>query len=97
MNKSWKYGLIKVAIENEGTDIEEQINLLVELYPFGKDGEYISFCKASLQSLEELQFAQKDLECDGINEWFYDNGTFIWKVCNKCVHGDWEWTPKDTQ
>jgi hypothetical protein len=62
MPNSWKYGLIKVEIEDEGTDYETQINLLVELYPLGDNGEYDSFCSARLQSIEEIQNAQKDIE-----------------------------------
>ena len=91
MSSGWKYGLIKVAIEDEGADYEAQINLLVELYPLGNNGEYSSFCLARLQSIEEIQNAQKDIEHDGINEWFYDNGVFEWKVCNNCTQGDWDW------
>jgi len=91
MSSGWKYGLIKVAIEDEGADYEAQINLLVELYPLGDNGEYSSFCLARLQSIEEIQNAQKDIEHDGINEWFYDNGVFEWKVCSNCAQGDWDW------
>ena len=91
MSSGWKYGLIKVAIEDEGTDYETQINLLGELYPLGDNGEYDSFCLARLQSIEEIQNAQKDIEHDGINEWFYDNGAFEWKVCSNCSQGDWDW------
>ena len=97
MSKGWKYGLIKVSIEDEGTDIEEQLNLLVELYPLGENGEYTSFCKANPQSIEWLQKAQKDIERDGINEWFYDNGVFTYNMCDKCGEGSWDWTPKETQ
>jgi hypothetical protein len=57
----------------------------------GDNGEYSSFCLARLQSIEEIQNAQKDIEHDGINEWFYDNGVFEWKVCNNCTQGDWDW------
>ena len=91
MSSGWKYGLIKVAIEDEGADYETQINLLVELYPLGDSGEYDSFCFARLQSIEEIQNAQKDIEHDGINEWFYDNGVFEWKVCSNCAQSDWDW------
>ena len=91
MSSSWKYGLIKVTVEDEGTDYEVQINLLVELYPLADNGEYNSFCRARLQSIEEIQNAQKDIEHDGINEWFYDNGVFEWKICNNCAQGDWDW------
>jgi hypothetical protein len=95
MSKGWKYGLIKVAIEDEGTDYEEQINLLAELYPLGENGEYDSFCTARIQSTEELQNAQADVERDGINTWFYDNGTFTWVGCEGCYEGRWDWEPKE--
>ena len=96
MSKGWKYSLIKVAIDNEGTDHEEQVNLLVELYPLGDNEEYNSFCNARLMSIEELQIAQKDIGRDGINEWFFDHGVFAHKVCDNCLHGDWDWTPNDS-
>ena len=92
-NKGWRYSLIKVAIEDEGTDYEEQINLLVELYPIGDNGEYNAFCRASLRSLEEVERAQRDIEREKINTWFYDNGTFEWKMCDKCNVGTWDWQP----
>jgi len=94
VNKGWKYGLIKVATYVGGI---EQINLLVELYPLGDNGEYNTFCEARPQSSEELQLVQKDIERDGINEWFFDNGAFEWEVCNGCFQGKWDWTPKETQ
>jgi len=90
----WKYGLIKVSIEDEGTDNEEQINLLAELYSLGDDGEYDSFCKADLRSVEELQHALKDVERENINTWFYDNGLFAYVVCDCCTEGRWEWEKK---
>lgn len=93
MSKGWKYALIKVAVEDKGTDYEEQINLLVELYPLGDDGEYDSYCRARIQSLEDLQNAQADVGRDGINEWFYDNGTFTWAVCKDSFKGEWDWEP----
>ena len=40
----WKYGLIKVSINNEGTEFEDQINHIVELYP-DKNQNYTSFKK----------------------------------------------------
>ena len=97
MSKGWKYGLIKVAIEEEGTDCEEQVNLLVELYPLGENGEYNSFCTARIQSIEELQNAQADVKRDGINTWFYDNGTFTWDTCKNCMQGEWSWIAGNTK
>ncbi|MAG27669.1 hypothetical protein CMI47_19230 [Candidatus Pacearchaeota archaeon] len=95
MSMGWKYGLIKVGVEDEGTELEKQINLLVELYPLGDNGEYTSFCKARIQTLEELQNAQSDIERDGTSTWFYDNGTFTWNVCPHCLAGDWDYEPKN--
>jgi hypothetical protein len=88
----WKYGMIKVAIEDAGTDYEEQINLLVELYPLGESGEYNAFCPAKPRTLEELGMAKRDIERDGINEWFFQNGKFEWQVCGGCFDGQWDWT-----
>lgn len=96
-NKGWKYGLIKVAIEDEGTDYEEQINLLVELYPPGYPGEYSAFCRARLQSLEEIEQALRDIKRDGINTWFYDNGIFEFKEETEYKHYEWDWTLKEVE
>jgi hypothetical protein len=95
MSKGWKYGLIKVATAYEGDEYEEQINLLVELFPLGDNEEYNSFCNARLMSTEELNSAQKDIERDGINNWFYDNGIFEHETCSHCLDGQWDWTPND--
>jgi len=101
MSKGWKYGLIKVDIEDEGTEYVEQTNLLVELYPLGDEAKgeelYNTYCNARLMTLEELKMATADIERDGINEYFYDNGNFEWKVCGKCYDGDWAWTPNQGQ
>jgi len=97
MSSGWKYGLIKVYIEDEGTEFETQINLLVELYPMGEEEEgeelYNMFCKASIRTSEDMRLASADIERDGINEYFFNNGTFKWNVCNKCNDGDWDWKP----
>jgi hypothetical protein len=88
----WKYGLIKVSIEDEGTEFEEQINHLVELYP-GENGNYTSFCNARLITVEELEFALNDIKTDGINEYFFDNGKFNWDICESCYTSDLDWEP----
>jgi len=89
---TWKYGLIKVALDGPSFDTV-QINMLVELYPLGKTGKYDTFCRASLQTLEDIEMAKRDIERDGINEYFFNNGTFKW-VSGKEAH-DWDWTPKE--
>lgn len=86
----WKYGLIKVSIDYEGTDHEEQINHLVELFPDEK-GNYTSFCNARLMSIEELEFALIDIKEDGINEYFYDTGKFTWDSCKSCHNSSLDW------
>ena len=87
----WKYGLIKIGVEEEGTEFEEQINMLVELYPLGENGEYDAFCKADLRSLQELDMARGNIVRDGINTYFYDNGTFKWDLETR----SWDWIPDE--
>ena len=42
----WKYGLIKVDVRDmRDTEFEEQVNMIVELYPLGENGEYDAFCR----------------------------------------------------
>ena len=86
----WKYGLIKVAVEDAGTEYEEQINKLVELYA-DKNQKYTSFCNARIMSVEELEFALNDVKQDGINEYFFDNGKFTTKICNECYSSELDW------
>jgi hypothetical protein len=86
----WKYGLIKVSIDYEGTDHEEQINHLVELYP-DENGKYTSFCNARLMSIEELEFSLSDIKESGICEYFYDTGKFTWDSCKSCHNSSLDW------
>ena len=88
---AWKYGLVKVLVRYEDTEFEEQINMLVELYPLGENGEYDAFCKADLRSLKELDMARGDIIRDGVNNYFFDNGTFVWDDEEK----DWDWAPDE--
>ena len=85
---AWKYGLIKVY--DEPTFDTSQTNMLVELYPLGEGGEYNTFCRAGLQTLEEIEMAKRDIERDGINEYFFNNGTFKWVPEKE----DWEYQRK---
>jgi hypothetical protein len=89
-NVGWKYGLIKVSIEDEGTESEEQINHLVELYP-DENGNYTSFCDARPMSVEDLELALKDIKIDGINKYFFDNGKFNWDICDHCYTSKLDW------
>ena len=79
---TWKYGMIKVA-EDHGEDVCE----LVELYPSFADNESPSYTRPFLTSLRCLQMDLKDVEQDGINTWFWENGTFSWNQ-NKYF---WDW------
>ena len=88
---AWKYGLIKVEIQDEGTEFEEQVNMLVELYPLGDNGEYSAFCKADLRSLQELDMARGDIIRDGVNTYFFDSGEFVWD--RESI--SWDWIPDE--
>jgi hypothetical protein len=70
----WKYGLILVQKGN--TPDEDQCEL-VELYS-NEDKEYTSFCKAVIISKEDLFRAYEDVDRDGVNTYFYDNGKFYY-------------------
>ena len=95
---SWKYGLILIARKGERwpkdpdakfgilTVCDEDACFLAELYS-GKGGEFHSFCTAEMQSLTDLKAATADVERDGINTWFHDNGKFIWDDEDK----EWDW------
>ena len=101
---SWKYGLILIARKGERwpkdpdakfgdlTVCDEDVCALVELYS-NNAGEYHSFCAAELRSPFELKTALADVEQDGINTWFHNNGKFIWDDEEK----EWDWvkTPSD--
>ena len=73
----WKYGLIKVDVREEGTEFEEQVNMID------------AFCRADLSSLQELDMARGDIVRDGINTFFYDNGEFTWDHEAR----SWDWIP----
>jgi hypothetical protein len=85
----WKYGLIKVAGEDPLT--AEPECMVVELYDIEKHDEYTSYCLAHLDSLFSLKLAVKDIERDGVNEYFYNNGSFKYDS----VKGTWIYTSKE--
>ena len=97
---NWKYGMILIArgkytytdFEGEGTgecEIEDDMCMLVELFS-GDSGEYHSYSETSIDSPKELSRAHTDVSRDGVNTWFYENGTFTWN-CNK---EEWDYTWK---
>ena len=87
---SWKYALILVHIEDEGEDIESEICELVELYVI--DGSP-AYCKARINSPEELRNACNDVDRDGINRWFYENGAFTYVFDEEVGQRGWDWRP----
>jgi len=88
---SWRYGLILVDVEEfEGE--EEEIYLLAEVTTNDGDTHPVGFIEASIQNLKELEQACQDVKAAGVNRWFYDNGTFEWKMCEYKEGKAWEWT-----
>ena len=85
----WKYGLIKVADALPLVDRPEC--MLVELYDMEDNGEYNSYCKARINNPWALKCAAKDVERDGINEWFFNNGTFNYDH----IEDSWIYTSKE--
>jgi len=83
----WKYGLILVAKAQH--EDEEDCCELVELYS-DDNGEFTSYCKPRVCTVDALKLACKDVEKDGINTYFYDNGTFEYNFVEK----DWDWFKK---
>jgi hypothetical protein len=88
----WKYGMIKVAeeINLESNEVVEDICELVEIYQDGL-GEWTSFCRPSVTCLETLNRLHKDINKDGVNTWFWENGTFAWSMEEKF----WDWNSKE--
>ena len=89
-SESWKYGIIKIV--HPTVDHDENFCELVELYshldPESEARVFHSFCKARINSMEELSSAYNDAMKDGVNTWFAENGTF-----SVSEHGFWDWEP----
>ena len=84
----WKYSMILVDV----TAAAEEICQLSELYNIGG---LPAFCKATLMSPIELIQAAKDVHRDGVNRWFYENGTFSWEKEEGMSKYTWDWTPTE--
>jgi len=82
---TWKYALVKVLERDEETHCE-----LMELYDTDNNGDFRSYCPARIHTIEELDCAHKHIHKDGVNTWFFDNGTF----CFDEEMGFWNWIPK---
>tara|TARA_R110000765_G_C18539114_1_gene560654 strand:- start:137 stop:427 length:291 start_codon:yes stop_codon:yes gene_type:complete len=89
--KGWKFGMILVEVcEETGEEICE----LVELYTLDDENNYGMWCHARLMSPDELELAHADVQRDGINRWFYENGTFTHEVDEEMREPKWDWKPK---
>lgn len=82
----WKYAMILVDID----EFDQEVCQLSEL--FNIDGHH-AFCKTELLSTWELMQAAKDVQRDGTNRWFYENGTFSWEKDEDTSKYAWNWTP----
>ena len=82
---TWKYGLIKVETE-DGEDLHQ----LVELTSLNGEG-FTSFCEARINSVIELTRAHDDVQRDGVNTWFFDNGVFSWVMDSLTGQYHWDW------
>ena len=83
----WKYALIEIDFPDLWDADDGKYCELVELYQ-DVDGRYTSFCKTNIHSLKELENAHTDVNRDGVNTWFAENGEFIWNREDKF----WSWT-----
>jgi len=90
--KGWKFGMILVEIcERTGEEICE----LVELYTLEKEDEYSVWCQARIMSPDELEMAYHDVRRDGVNRWFYENGTFSRELDEDMGMRQWNWQPNE--
>jgi hypothetical protein len=86
---AWKYGMILVEIADDGEETCE----LVELYDMDEDGHHEAFCRARVMSPEELAAAAEDVERDGVNRWFFENGDFVWQFSEE--RSWWNWKKRE--
>ena len=83
----WKYSLVMHDNSDECPDGHKPKCFIAEVYDMDRDGHYESLCEARIESIEELKKAYEDITKDGINMWFYTNGSFSRK------DGKWDWNP----
>ena len=78
--------MILVEVADDGEETCE----LVELYDMDEDGYHEAFCRSRVMSPEELAAAAKDVERDGVNRWFFENGTFAWQFSEDRSWWNWQ-------
>lgn len=84
---NWKYALVLVE--------ERQGKQFCEIYELHQDvrGSWTTLSKASVDSLGDIEKLYADVKSDGINRWFYDNGTFLYHPTKEI----WEWEKNEAQ
>jgi hypothetical protein len=82
----WKYAMILVHIDSTDPDAIEESCQLVELYDLEDENGYSSYAKAGLLTPRDLEMAAEDVSKDGVNRWFYENGSFTLDE-----EGEWDW------
>jgi hypothetical protein len=90
--KGWKFGMVLVEITKE---TGEEICELVELYALDNDDEYSMWCQARIMSPDELEIAHSDVQRDGVNRWFYENGIFSYELDEDIGERRWHWEPNE--
>ena len=90
--KGWKFGMILVEILEE---TGEEVCELVELYALDKPGEYSMWCKARIMGPSDLALAYEDIQRDGVERWFYENGTFTSEINEYTGEQTWDWEAND--
>jgi len=79
------------VIEESGEEICE----LVELYALDKPEEYSMWCKARIMGPGDLELAYEDIQRDGVDRWFYENGTFTSEINEYTGEQTWDWEAND--
>jgi|TARA_R110001583_G_scaffold16234_3_gene66102 hypothetical protein len=85
----FKYGLIKINDHKPLSDIKDDNCELVEIF-IDELGIPKYFCRARINSVDELKSAYYDVMNSGLNTWLYENGTFSTLEGG----GSWSWTKK---
>lgn len=103
---NWKYGMVLVGYPGKGVEIlreplrpdDEPICLLVELFQ-NEDGEYTSFSPANIRTPAELECAHIDVKSDGINTYFFENGSWTFEPQRDITERGYQyyWTPRDAE
>ena len=82
----WKYALVLVAESNS-----KRTGQIYELYPNTK-GEWTMLARPTINSVEDIEKLYNDVRRDGVNTWFYKNGSFSYDPEKE----KWEWKAAKT-